>query len=104
MSLLKKNDMVVVISGKDRGKKGKILEVFPKDDRALVEGIHLVKRHTRQRRQDQKAGIVTMERPVAFSKLQYFCSRCGRPVRLGVKVAQDGSKGRICRRCKGEVV
>ena len=103
MSLLKRNDAVVVIAGKDRGKKGKILEVFPKKDRALVEGVNLVKRHTRQRRQDQKGGILTVERPLALSKLQYFCSRCARPVRLGVKVAQDGSKNRICRRCKAEV-
>ena len=103
MSLLKRNDTVVVIAGKDRGKKGRILEVFPKKDRALVEGVHLVKRHTRQRRQDQKAGILTVERPLALSKLQYFCGRCGQPVRLGVTLGQDGSKNRICRRCKTEV-
>ena len=103
MSLLKKNDLVFVTTGKDRGKKGKILEVFPKKDRALVEGVNFVKRHTRQKRQDQKAGILTVEMPLALSKLQYFCPRCGRPVRLGVQIAQDGSKNRICRRCKGEV-
>ena len=103
MSLLKKNDTVVVLAGKDKGKKGRVLEVFPRKDRALVEGVHLVKRHTRQHRPDQKSGILTMERPLALSKLQYFCSHCGRPVRLGVKWAQDGSKIRICRRCKGEV-
>jgi len=103
MSLLKKNDLVSVRVGKDRGKKGKILEVMPKKDQALVEGVNFVKRHTRQRRQDQKGGILTMERPLSLSKLQYICNRCGRPVRLGVKVATDGSKTRICRRCKGEV-
>lgn len=103
MSLLKKDDLVVVIVGKDRGKKGKILEVFPRKDRALVQGMNMVKRHTRQRRQDQQGGILTVERPLSLSKLQYFCSRCGQPVRLGVKLAQDGSKSRICRRCKGEV-
>ena len=104
MSRLKKNDVVTVIAGKDRGKKGKILEVFPKKDKALVEGVNLVKKHTRSRRQDQKGGILTVERPLVLSKLQYFCSRCGRPVRLGVKFAQDGTKIRICRRCKGEMV
>ena len=104
MSLLKKNDLVFVNTGKDRGKKGKILEVFPRKDRALVEGINMVKRHTRQRRQDQKGGILTVERPLVLSKLSYFCSRCGRPARLGVKRSQDGTRVRICRRCKGEVV
>jgi len=103
MSLLKRNDTVFVIAGRDRGKKGKVLQVHPKKDKALVEGINQVKRHVRKRRQDEKGGILTEERPIHLSKIQYFCTRCGRPTRLGVKRAQDGTRTRICRKCKDEV-
>lgn len=104
MTLLKRNDVVAVISGKDRGKKGKILLVQPKKETVLVEGVNIVRRHLRRRSaQDQTAGIVSLEKPLHGSKVQYFCSRCNRPVRLGIKVAQDGSRIRICRRCKGEL-
>ena len=103
MSLLKRNDTVFVITGRDRGKKGKVLQVHPKKDSALVEGINQVKRHIRKRRQDEQGGIITQERPNHLSKIQYFCTRCGRPTRLGIKRAQDGKRTRICRKCKDEV-
>ena len=104
MSLIKKNDVVSVISGKDRGKKGKVLLVFPKKETVLVEGVNVMRRHTRRRNaQDQQAGIVSIEKPFHLSKVQYFCNRCNRPVRLGAKTAKDKSHVRICRRCKEEI-
>jgi len=104
MSLLKKNDVVSVISGKDRGKKGKVLLVFPKKESLLVEGVNMVRKHMRRRSaEDPKGGIVNLEKPLHLSKVQYFCGRCSRPVRLGVKIGADGSRIRICRRCKEEL-
>ncbi|MFH1858530.1 MAG: 50S ribosomal protein L24 [Candidatus Omnitrophota bacterium] len=104
MSLLKKSDIVSVISGKDRGKKGKIINVLPRRGTILVQGINMVRKHVRRRNvQDQQAGIVGMEKPIQLSKVQYFCGRCNRSVRLGVKIASDGTHVRICRRCKEEI-
>lgn len=104
MSLLKKNDVVTVMVGKDRGKKGKILMVLPKKESVLVEGVNVVRKHMRRRSQEEpQAGIVALEKPFHLSKVRYFCGRCNRPVRLGIKTASDGSRLRICRRCKEEV-
>ena len=104
MSLLKKNDVVTVMAGKDRGKKGKVLLVFPRKDTVLVEGVNVVRRHTRRRSaEDPKGGIISLERPFHISKVQYFCGRCNRPVRLGIKVSSDGSHSRVCCRCKEEL-
>ena len=104
MTLLKKNDVVTVLAGKDRGKKGKVLVVLPKKESVLVEGVNRVRKHMRRRSaEDPQGGIVTLEKPFHLSKVQYFCSRCNRPVRLGIKVASDGSRVRICRRCKEEL-
>lgn len=103
MSLIKKKDTVTVVAGKDRGKKGKVLFVFPKKEKVLVEGINFARKHTRRTREGQQGGIVSLEKPLHLSKVQYFCNRCNRPVRLGVKVSADGSRVRICRRCKEEL-
>ena len=104
MALLKKNDIVHVIAGKDRGKKGKILSVDPRNERVRVEGANMARRHRRRRSaQDQNAGIVSLEKPFHLSNVQYFCNRCHRPVRLGVKRSQDGERVRFCRRCQEEL-
>ena len=104
MSLLKKNDVVTVIAGKDRGKKGKILSVFPKEGTVLVEGVNMARKHMRRKSaEDPKGGIITLEKPLYVSKVQYFCNRCNRPVRLGMKMAPDGGSVRICRHCKEEL-
>jgi len=103
MSLLRKNDIVRVISGKDKGKKGKVLTVFPRKDSILVEGVNMAKRHQRRRRQEEQSGIVSLEKPFRLSKVQYFCNRCNRPVRLGVKRSTDGSGVRFCKRCKEDL-
>jgi len=103
MSLIKKKDVVAVIAGKDRGKKGKVIFVFPKKERVLVEGINVARKHMRKTREGQQGGIISIEKPLYLSKVQYFCNRCNRPVRLGMKEASDGSRVRICRRCKEEL-
>ena len=89
-----------VIKGKDVGKKGKILTVFPDKRRALVEGINVAKKHTRQTRQDQKGGIVSIEVPIAISNLMLLCSHCGHPARIGFKFLSYGTKSRFCKSCK----
>ena len=103
MSRIKKEDMVAVIAGKDRGKKGRVLLVFPKKEKILVEGVNVARKHTRRTREDQQGGIVSIERPLHISKVQYFCNRCNQAVRLGVKISPDGSRIRVCRRCKEEL-
>lgn len=101
MSLrIKKNDMVVVLSGKDRGKRGKVLGVFSQKERLLVEGVNLVKRHTRPSQKNQQGGIVSQEAPIHISNVNLYCPRCQRGARFGVRILEDGSKIRYCRKCK----
>jgi len=91
--------MVLVISGKDKGKQGKVLEVFPKEKRAIVEKINLVKKAMRPRSQEQRGGIVSVEAPIYLSKLMLICKSCNRPTRVGFKILEDGTKTRICKKC-----
>ncbi len=96
---IKKNDTVQVLLGKDRGKTGKVLRVFPEKERVIVEGINLVKRHTRPNPKNQQGGIVAREAPFHISRVNLFCSRCQKGVRFGVRLLEDGSKIRFCRKC-----
>ena len=99
---VRKNDTVQVISGKDRGKRGRVLRVMPKDSRALVEGVNMVKRHTRPNPQRNiKGGIVEREAPVEASNLMVVCGECGKPTRVARKFLDDGTKVRTCRKCSG---
>ena len=100
---VKKGDTVIVIAGKDRGKKGKILRVFPAKGRVLVEGINMVKRHTRPTQKVQQGGIISKEAPLDASNVQLVCGSCGRPTRTGKKTLADGRRVRFCKNC-GEVV
>ncbi|MGI6603642.1 MAG: 50S ribosomal protein L24 [Firmicutes bacterium] len=100
---VKKGDTVIVIAGKDCGKKGKILRVFPAKGRVLVEGVNMIKRHTRPTRKIQQGGIISQEAPLHASNVQLVCSRCGKPARVGKKVLADGRRVRVCKKC-GEVV
>jgi len=99
MNRIRKNDQVVVLAGRDRGKQGKVLEVQPDQDRALVEGINQVKHYTRRTQQNQQGGIIAQPAPIYLAKLALWCPRCGRGVRVGFTTLQDGSKVRTCRRC-----
>ncbi|MBF0474697.1 MAG: 50S ribosomal protein L24 [Deltaproteobacteria bacterium] len=96
---LKKNDRVMVIAGKDKGKIGKVIRVLPADDKALVERVNLIKRHTRASGDAKKGGILEKEAAIHLSNLMIVCDKCAGPVRIGTKVLEDGAKVRICRKC-----
>ena len=97
---IRKNDIVVCCAGKDRGKKGKALAVFPERNRAIVEGINLIKRHTRKTRQDQQGGIIQKEASIHVSNLMLFCNKCNKAARISYTSLKDGSKVRRCKRCR----
>jgi len=99
MAKIKKNDNVAVIAGKDKGKKGKVLFVFPDKDRVLVEGINFVKKHMRKTQQDQQGGVAQKEMPIHISNLMLVCKRCNKPVRIKFTYLNDGSKTRNCKVC-----
>lgn len=101
MMKIRRGDIVKVLAGKDKGKTGKVLKVFPKEYRTLVEGINFIKKHTRQTRQDQKGGIIQKESPIDISNLILICKLCNKPTRVGIKIMADGSsKVRVCNECK----
>ena len=103
MARIKKGDTVVVLSGKDRGKTGKVLQVWPVGARALVERINLVKHFERRSQQNQSGGIVEREGALALAKLTVVCPTCHQPTRVGWAVSADGSKQRVCRKCQGSL-
>jgi len=102
MSNIRKGDKVVVITGSDKGKQGSVLKVFPKDARALVQGVNLVKRHQRQT-QTQQAGIVTKEGPIHLSNIAHADPKTGKATRIGSKTLGDGRKVRFAKK-SGEVI
>ena len=97
---IRKNDTVLVIAGKDRGKKGKVRFAYPKDGRLLVEGVNFVKKHARATGQARQADIIEREAPIRVSNVMLLCSRCNRPTRVGLHYLEDGRKVRICRSCQ----
>ena len=100
---IRKNDTVLVIAGKDRGKRGKVRFAYPKDERLLVEGINFIKRHTRASGQVRQAGIIEREAPIHISNVMILCSKCNNPTRIGFRFLKDGKKVRFCHSC-GEVI
>jgi large subunit ribosomal protein L24 len=100
---LKKNDTVMVVTGRDRGKTGKVMRVLPEAGRVVIERLNIVKRHSKSRGAQSPGGIVEKEAPLHISNVMIFCDRCNAPVRVGVKSNADGSTSRVCRRC-GEVI
>lgn len=96
---IRKNDSVMVISGKERGKTGKVLRVNPKEDAVIIERVNVVKRHTKPRGPQQSGGIVEKEASIPASNIMIMCDKCNAPVRMGRKVLADGNKVRVCRRC-----
>jgi large subunit ribosomal protein L24 len=97
---IRKNDTVLVITGKDKGKKGKVRFAYPKDSRMIVEGIHMVKRHTKPSGEGKPGGIVDREAPISVASVMYFCNKCNHPSRVGYRFLADGRKVRICRACQ----
>ena len=97
---IKKNDQVVVLSGRDAGVQGKVLRVFPSTRKAIVERVNLVKKHTRPNPQRQiQGGVLEREAPIDVSKLQVICPDCGKKTRLGRKRLDDGRGVRVCKQC-----
>ena len=95
-----RNDTVEVLAGKDRGKRGKVRRALPKKDRVVVEGLNMIKRHSRARRAARQAGIVELEAPIHVSNVMYVCPKCKKLSRIGHKMLEDGRKVRICRACE----
>ena len=100
MQKIKKDDIVQAMAGKDKGKKGKVVQVLPSSGRALVEGLNLAKKHKRQTRQDQQGGIVSIEMPIALANIMLVCKHCDRATRVGFSILKDGTKTRVCKSCK----
>lgn len=100
MFKIRKGDTVEVIEGKDSGKRGKVLNILPQKNCAIVEGINLVKKHKRKTSQEELSGIVSIEAPINVSNLMIFCKHCSCAVRVGFRVLEDQTKLRICESCK----
>jgi len=98
-----REDTVLVLAGKDRGKKGRVIKVLTKADKVLVEKVNMVKRHTRPNQELPQGGIVEKEAPIHVSNLQVICSKCGKPTRIAHKTLSSGQKSRSCKKC-GEIL
>ncbi len=96
---IKKNDMVMVVKGRDRGKTGKVMRVIPEKSRVVIERLNIVKRHSKPRGATSPGGIIEKEAPLRIENVMIFCDRCNAPVRAGWKLNADDTKSRICRRC-----
>ena len=97
---IRKNDSVMVIAGKERGKTGKVLRVLKEKDAVIIERLNIVKRHTKPRGPQQTGGIVEKEAAIHASNIMILCDKCNAPSRIGHKILADGNKIRICRNCK----
>jgi len=97
---VKRGDNVKVISGKDKGKEGKVLVALPEDGKVIVEGVAVVKKHQKARAQGQESGIIHKEAAIDASNVLRICPSCGKAARTGVKVLEDGSKMRYCKKCQ----
>lgn len=102
MLKLKAGDEIIIATGKDKGKKGKIEKVLASENKILVPGINVYKRH-RKVSKNQRAGIFHVERPVAIAKVMVICPNCGKPTRVGFKMEGKDTKVRICKKCKGVI-
>ena len=96
---VKKDDLVIVLSGKDKGKKGKVLSADPKNGKVIVEGVNVFKHHIKPRKQGEEGGIIKMETPIYASKVMRVCPECGKPTREAHIFLKDGKKVRVCKKC-----
>ena len=99
---IKKDDKVIVLSGKDKGKQGKVLSADPKAMKVVVEGVNVATKHQKPMKQGQDGGIIKVETPIYVSKVQLVCPKCGKGTRVGHKIA-DGKKVRVCKKCGAEI-
>ena len=100
---VRKNDMVMVIAGKEKGKTGKVLKVLPKKNRVVVEKVNFIKRHTRPTGRLRQGGIIQKEAPLHISNVLILCPKCNKGVRTGRKILEDGKKVLVCKKC-GEII
>jgi large subunit ribosomal protein L24 len=96
---IRKDDNVLVVLGKDRGKKGKVRIAYPADQRVIIEGVNLIKKHAKAIRDVRQAGIIEREAPVNSSNVMLLCNKCNHPTRVGFRVLEDGNRVRVCRVC-----
>jgi large subunit ribosomal protein L24 len=96
---VKKGDNVLVLSGKDKGKKGKVLKVVPDKSMVLIEGVNMTTKHVKPRNRYQQGGLVHQESPIYSAKVMLVCERCGKPTKIGKNVLDNGDKLRICKKC-----
>ncbi|HSB04253.1 MAG TPA: 50S ribosomal protein L24 [Thermodesulfobacteriota bacterium] len=99
---VKKNDLVMVINGKEKGKSGRILRVIPEKEKVILEKINFIKRHTRPHGKQRQGGILEKEAPLHISNVMLLCEKCNKPVRIGHRVVEGTKKARYCRKC-GEI-
>lgn len=100
---IKKDDRVRVLRGKDKGKEGLVLKCFPNEEKLIVEGINIIKRHNKPSKSNPHGGIIEKEAPVHVSKIALICPNCGKASKIGIKTDASGSKTRICKKCKGDI-
>lgn len=100
---IRRDDKVVVTAGKEKGKTGKVIHIYPRQGRVLISGINLLKRHVRPTRDLPQGGIIEKEVPINTSKVMIYCSKCGRGVRMGIKRLPDGTRMRYCKKCELEL-
>lgn len=96
---IKKGDQVIVISGEEKNKKGKVISVDPSSSRVIVEGINMVTKHTKPRNQTTPGGIIHQEAPIAACKVMHICDKCKAPTRVAYTFLEDGTKVRVCKKC-----
>ncbi|MBR3096534.1 MAG: 50S ribosomal protein L24 [Bacteroidales bacterium] len=99
---IRKDDKVIVLSGKDKGKQGKILTADPKAEKVIVEGVNVATKHQKPRKQGEEGGIIKVETPIYASKVQLVCPKCGKATRVGHKIVGD-KKVRVCKKCGAEL-
>lgn len=99
---IKKDDTVLIISGKDRGRKGKVIKSFPKQSKISVEGINLVKKHRRPRNEREKGQVIELPKPIDISNVKLICPKCGKAARVGYRIIKK-KKYRVCNKCKQEI-
>ena len=100
---IKKEDKVIVLSGKDKGKEGRVISADPDNGKVIVEGVNVAKRHLKPRKAGEEGGIIKKETPIYASKVMRVCHKCGKPTREAHKFLNDGTKVRICKKC-GEII
>ena len=96
---IKKGDTITVISGKEKGKKGTVLYVSPRSNRAIVEALNMITRHERPSQRSPQGGMIQKEAPINASNLMLICNKCNKPTRTGKRILEDGSKVRVCKKC-----